>query len=406
LDTGLFIALRYLFAKKSHNVINVISAISAAGIAIGSAALILILSVYNGFDRIIRDNLSDLDPDILVTSTGGDFFVPEGAVFDSILDDERISTVSSVLEANVFVSYGERQALARAKGVDRVYEEESPLASHVSSGEFAIYRGDIPLAAVGAGLAYEMGISPRFLEKIELYYPKSTAGGSLLGLVSALGCVRVVPGSIFSVGSGTDASLMIVPLESMRELVGCSDRAVSGVELRLGDASQTDAVREELAAALGEGFSVRDRYMQNSSIYKMMKYEKLAIFLILIFVVIIVAFNIFGSLSMLIIEKTEDIGTLRAMGAEDSLLRRIFLLEGWMISLLGLAVGLLVGVGLTIVQQHFGLIKMPQGFFIQAYPVELQTLDIFLTAAGVALIGFAVAFFSSSRIPHNYLDFV
>ncbi len=397
MDTGLFIALRYLFAKKSHNVINVISAISAAGIAIGSAALILILSVYNGFDRIIRDNLSDLDPDILVTSGDGSLFVPQGAVFDAILDDERIATVSSVLEADVFISYGGRQSIARAKGVDEVYAEESPLASHLSAGEFALYRGDIPLASVGSGLAYDMGISPRFLEKIELYYPKSSGGSPLLGPSSALGCVSLVPGSIFSISSGTDASLMIVPLESMRELVGRSEGAVSGVELRLRNSSQTDALRRELAAALGDGFSVRDRYMQNSSIYKMMKYEKLAIFLILIFVVIIVAFNIFGSLSMLIIEKTDDIGTLRAMGAKSGMIRRIFLLEGWMISLLGLAAGLLAGVGLTLLQQHFGFIKMPQGFFIQAYPIELQAPDVLLTAAGVALVGFAVAFFSSSR---------
>ena len=399
MDTGLFIALRYLFAKKSHNVINVISAISAAGIAIGSAALILILSVYNGFDRIIRDNLSDLDPDILVTASGGgDFFVPEGSVFDAILEDGRIASVSSVLEADVFVSYGGRQAIARAKGVDEVYEEESPLASHIAAGEFSLYRGDVPLAAVGSGLAYEMGISPRFLEKIELYYPKSTGGSPLLGPSSALGCVRLVPGSIFSVSSGTDASLMVVPLEAMRSLTGCAAGEVSGVELRLVDSSQTSAVRKELAAALGDGFSVRDRYMQNSSIYKMMKYEKLAIFLILIFVVIIVAFNIFGSLSMLIIEKTEDIGTLRAMGARDSMVRRIFLLEGWMISLLGLAVGLVFGVGLTLLQQHFGLVKMPQGFFIQAYPIELQAPDVLLTAVGVSLIGLAVAWFSSRRL--------
>ncbi len=398
MDTGLFIALRYLFAKKSHNVINVISAISAAGIAIGSAALILILSVYNGFDRIIRDNLSDLDPDIFVSASGGGFFVPEGEAFEAILEDSRIASVSSVLEADVFVSYGGRQAIARAKGVDEVYAEESPLASHVSSGEFALYRGEVPLAAVGSGLAYEMGISPRFLEKIALYYPRSSGGNPLLGPASALGSVRLVPGSIFSISSATDASLMIVPLEAMRTLVGRSDAAVSGVELRLSDPSQTGEVRRELSAALGESFSVRDRYMQNSSVYKMMKYEKLAIFLILIFVVIIVAFNIFASLSMLIIEKAEDIGTLRAIGARDSVIRRIFLLEGWMISLLGLLVGLAVGVALTLLQQHLGLVKMPQGFFIQAYPVELQAADVLLTAAGVALIGLAVAWFSSRRL--------
>ena len=399
MDVGLFIAFRYLFAKKSHNVINVISAISAAGIAIGTAALILILSVYNGFDGIIRANISDLSADLLVRSDDGSLFPADSSVFSCLESDGRVQSVSRVLEENVFITYGDRQGIATAKGVDSVYERSSPLASHVTAGTFSLHKGELAQVCAGAGLAYDMGINPRFLERLVLYYQKNAAVSPLLGPVSALGSESLVVGGLFSVSSATDASLLIVPLEVMRRLLGRGDEdVVSALELRVKDGTDIRRLRSGLAPVLGPGFKVEDRYMQNSSLYKMMKYEKLAIFTILLFVVIIVAFNIFGSLSMLIVEKGDDISMFRAMGARQSFVRRVFLLEGWMISLCGLGVGLVCGVGLALLQQHFGIIRMPGGFFIQAYPVQLQPVDVLLTAAGVALIGFAVAFISSSRL--------
>ena len=399
MDAGLFIAFRYLFAKKSHNVINVISAISAAGIAIGTAALVLILSVYNGFDNIIRSNISDLTPDLMISSSDGGLFVPDGPAFERLLTDGRVASSASVLEKNVFVSYGEKQGIARAKGVDGVYESVTPLASHITAGTFSLHKGELPQASVGAGMAYDMGINPRFLELLVLHYPKGGSANPLLGPSSALGSESLVVGSLFSISSETDAGLVVVPIDVMRSLLGAGDRAlVSGVELRTEPDVDVQELRRELSASLGPGFKVEDRYMQNSSLYRMMKYEKLAIFTILLFVVVIVAFNIFGSLSMLMVEKEEDIAMLRAMGGRPSFVRRIFLLEGWMISLLGLAAGLVAGVALALLQQHLGLVKMPGGFFIRAYPVELQLPDVLLTAAGVALIGFIVAFLSSSRL--------
>lgn len=395
MDSGLFIALRYLFAKKSHNVINVISAISAAGMAIGTAALIIILSVYNGFNLIIEDNLSDLDPDILIEKTDGSRFIPEGEGFERILEDERILSVSSVLEDNVYLKYDQSQGIARAKGVDMVFEEESPLASHVSLGEFKLHDGELEMAAVGASLAYEMGINPRFVDRLELYYPGKSGGMSIFGPAMSLSSVKLKPSCLFSINSEIDSELVIVPIESMRRLLG-EEEKISGVELRIAEGTTKTLVRE-LSEQLGPEYEVLDRYAQKPLIYKMMRYEKLAIFIILIFVVIIIAFNIFGSLTMLIIEKKEDIATLRALGAGDALIKRIFVLEGWMISLLGLLTGLIAGVGLTLVQQHFGIIKMPGGFFIQAYPVVLKWSDVVITAAGVALVGYVIALLSASK---------
>lgn len=391
-----YIAKRYLFARKSHNVINVISAISAVGMAVGTAALILILSVYNGFDRIIKDNLSDLDPDILVTASSGKYFVPRGDAFLSLMDDVRIQSISSVLEDNVFVNYGGRQGIAKAKGVDFVYESTTPLASHVVEGDFKLHDAGIPHAAVGEAFAYSLGIHPRFLEPMQIYYPERGRSINLINPESSLNSVRIWPCCLFSISSEVDAELMILPIEDMRKLLGL-DEEVSGLELRLAPGESAAKVRSSLERSLSGDFQVLDRYQQHPAMYRMMRYEKLAIFLILVFVVIIVAFNIFGSLSMLIIEKDGDMDTLRAMGATDATVRRIFVLEGWLISLLGLAAGLVTGLGLALLQQKSGMIKMPGNFLVQAYPVVLQLKDVVATALGVALTGLSISLFAAVR---------
>ena len=388
-----FIAGRYLFAKKSHNVINIISAISAIGMAVGTAALIIILSVYNGFDSLIRSMMSNVEPDLLITPATGKTFVPDDSTFDWIYDQPSVKNMCCVLEEQVFISYDGKQSLARAKGVDWVYEEESPLKGHMRDGEFKLHRGDVPLAAVGAGLAYELGISPRFLSPVEIYFPTRTGRISLANPAASIESVRVYPSGLFSVNNDVDAELLIVPIEKMQELLEYEDE-VSAVEIRLTEDSPKDELKrlqKEIGARLGPGFRVKDRFQQNESLYKMMKYEKAAIFMILIFVIIIIAFNIFGSLTMLIIEKKEDIRTLRSMGAPDSLIRKIFVLEGWFISLAGLAGGLVIGVGFAALQQAFGIIKMPGHFVVQAYPIILSWSDILLTAVGVAVIGYLIA---------------
>ncbi len=394
MNTAFHIAWRYLFARKSHNVINLISAVSAAGMAIGAAALILILSVYNGFDRIIESNLSDLDPDILVTSAEGRRFIPDAGLVERLESDGRISSVCRVLEENVLLVYGDKQGIALAKGVDSLYEQVSPLASHLTAGEFSLHFGDVPQAAVGVSLAHEMGISPSFLDKLALCYPRRGAGIPLAGLSSSLGSVSVKPSCLFSINSQTDAGTVIVPIETMRRLLD-EPEAISGLELRTAAPAGRKLFRE-LESDLGPEYRLLDRRMQRPAIYKMMSYEKLAIYSILIFVVMIVAFNIFGSLSMLKIEKSGDMQTLRAMGADRKFTRRIFVYEGWLVSLAGLAAGLLTGVGAALVQQHFGVVKMPRGFMISAYPCVLEFGDVLLTAAGVALIGFLISLLAAS----------
>ena len=389
----LFIAGRYIFAKKSHNVINIISAISAIGMAIGTAALIIILSVYNGFDALIRSMLSNVEPDLMIVPSTGKVFTPEGETYDWIYDQESVRTMTCTLEEQVFINYDGKQSLVTAKGVDWVYEEETPIRNNLVEGEFKLHKGDIPLAAVGAVLAYELGLSPRFLSPIEVYYPNRKSRISMANPLASLESIKVWPSCTFSVNNDIDAQLILLPIEKMRELLEYDDE-VSAVEIRLAegtDSKELKRLKNEISERLGEGFLVKDRFQQNESLYKMMKYEKAAIFLILIFVIIIIAFNIFGCLSMLIIEKRPDIETLSSLGASDKLIRRIFVLEGWMISLAGLAAGLVIGIIFSLLQQHFGFIKMPGHFLVQAYPIILSLKDVLITAAGVATVGYLIA---------------
>ncbi len=388
-----FIAKRYLFAKKSHNVINIISAISAIGMAIGTAALIIILSVYNGFDSLVKSMMSNVEPDLLITPATGKVFVPEGETYDWIYGQPTVKNMCSVLQEQVFIGYDGQQGFARAKGVDWIYEEESPLRDHIIDGEFRPRRGDVPHASICSGLAYSMGINPRFVSGIEIYFPSRTRKISMTNPISSIEAIKVWPSSIFAINNEVDADLMILPIEEMRELLEY-DNEVSAVEIRLTDGAgheELKRIQKEISSRLGPDFKVRDRFQQNESLYKMMKYEKAAIYMILIFIIIIIAFNIFGSLSMLIIEKRPDISTLRSMGAQDKLIKNIFVLEGWMISLVGLAAGLVLGISFALLQQHFGFIKMPGNFLIQAYPVILSWPDILITAIAVAAIGYLIA---------------
>lgn len=396
-----YIASRYLFAKKSQNVINIISAISAVGMAVGTAALIIVLSVYNGFDSLVKSMMGTVEPEIMVTPAEGKYFIPEGDAYDWLYDNPQVASICGTLQENVFVLYENRQATALVKGVDGIYEEESRLGGHIVRGEFSLHRGDIPLACTGSVLAHNLGINPAFLAGIEIYYPSRTRRISAANPAASLESVTVWPSGVFSVNSEVDGRLMIVPIETMRELLELEDE-VSAVEIRLTEEaasskSTTSKIIRELQDRLGDGFVVKDRFRQNESLYKMMKYEKAAIYMILVFMLIVISFNIFGSLSMLIIEKKDDIGTLRSLGAPDGLIRRIFRLEGWLITLSGLFGGAVIGIAVALAQQRFGLLKMPGSFLIEAYPVILNPADIVLVCLTVAAIGYLITIVPSRK---------
>ncbi|MBR1538617.1 MAG: ABC transporter permease [Bacteroidales bacterium] len=390
-----FIARRYLFAKKSLGVINIISIIAAAGIAIGSAALVIILSVYNGFDGVVRDLNDAFTADVLVTPAQGKVFVRDGR-FDALQEDPRIKSVCGVLEENVFVQYGDRNKVVTARGVDSLYEQVTSLRDYLVEGSFDLTFGDLNQVVLGRIVALELGARPAFLQPMTAWFPSRTQQVDLLNPLASLRQEKLHPAGIVSLDQDFDQKYMFLPLGALRGLLEYDDE-VSAVEIYLNDSGldrkglASRPLMTSLRTTLGEDFVVRDRQQQNTTLYKLLKYEKIAIYLILLFVMLIISFNIYGSLSMLIIEKRDDIATLQAMGADEGLISRIFVREGWIISLLGIVTGVVTGLVVCLLQQRFGWVKMPGSFVVDAYPVVVQPSDILIIIVGVALIGWIIS---------------
>lgn len=401
MNLPLFIARRYLFARKSHNVINIISAISSAGMAVGTAALIIILSVYNGFDALVKSMLSTTVADYVIVPSQGKFFVPDGPVYDWMYDDARIGSVCTVLQDNAFVSYDGRQGTSLVKGVDEIYEEETPLADgSFCNGEFRLRLGERRYAAVGAGLARSLGLSHHFRAGLDMYYPNTAVRFSVVNPLASLNSETVWPSCEFSVNPDMDNTVIMVSRDVAQSLFGRSDDEVSMVEIRLASelgAREQRQLRREIESRLGPEYRLLDRTQQNPEVYKMLRYEKASVYFIMIFVVLILGFSIFGSLTMLIIEKKDDIATLRAMGADKSLIRRTFVLEGWLITVLGMAAGMVIGIAFCLLQQHFGFIPMPGNFVVDAYPVHLMWQDVLLSSVSIALMGYLIALVPGRR---------
>lgn len=390
-----FIAKRYLFARKSHNVINIISIISAAGIAIGCAALVIILSIYNGFDTLVRELYDSTSPDLLITPAKGKTFAAEGEVFDALRSDPELVGYSEILEENVYLMYGDNHAVAVARGVDGSYGEVSGLENYVTSGEFKLYEATFPRMVLAAKVSGQLGVNINFLTPVQAVYPASGDSLNFLDPVSMLHRERIFPSGTVSVDEDFDGRYVFIPRETLARLTGHD--GISCIELRYSpevlaaNGAVNGSVRRSVARKLGDGFVVKDRFQQNESLYKVMKYEKLAVYCILVFVMLIISCNALGSLSMLIIDKREDIEILRSMGATGRQLRRIFRMEGWMISLLGTVIGIAVGLLVCFLQARYGIVKLPGNFVVDAYPVAVQWGDVLATFGIVAAIGAIMA---------------
>ena len=398
MNTTFFIARRYLFAKKSHNVINIISAISAAGIAVGCAALVIILSIYNGFDDLLKGMFDSYTPDVVVTPDTGKVFTPDSSVLASLAAREEVASVSEVLEETVFLKYGDKEAIVTARGVDSVYQNVTGLAQYVVQGTFNLKDGDVDQMVLGSAIAQNLRLSTAFLTPLEVYFPSRTARVSLSDPTAALRKVRLFPAGIIALEKNFDEQYVYMPISALREVLEYTDE-VSMLEIRVGreylnkDGAVSAGFQKDITKLFGNGYRVRNKFQQNESLYKMMTYEKLAIYLILLFVVLIISCNVFGSLSMLIIEKQDDIEILRSMGADTRTINRIFTTEGWMISLLGAAAGIIIGVAVCLAQQYLHLVRLPGSFIVSYYPVHLQLVDILIIFFSVAAIGYVMSHF-------------
>lgn len=373
-----------------------------AGVAIGTIALIVVLSVFNGFDNLVQSLFNSFDPDLKITSVIGKTFPSNNEKIQMLEKADGILFLTEVVEENALLKYDERQYIATIKGVDENFVKMSGIDSMIIDGDFTLVKDGKPYAVIGQGVAFNLAVGLNFISPVIFYVPRNT---KLISMNPAMAFNRkyIFPSGIFAIQQDFDSEYVIVPLFFARDLLGYTNE-VSAIEIKVDPAYETSVVQENIKELLGPDFSVKNRFEQQELLYKIMKSEKWAIFLILTFILVIASFNVIGSLTMLIIEKKKDIGILRSMGTSLSMLRRIFLYEGWMISLFGAFSGLILGTLICWVQQHFGIIKL-QGsgsFVIDAYPVSIEMLDVMWVFLTVLLIGYLAAWYPVRYITKRF----
>lgn len=403
MNLSLYIARRYLLGKKSRNAINIISAISVVGVLTGTMALVIVLSVFNGFDSVVKSLFNTFDPEIRITATEGKTFDP-GNKLGELQALPGVEAVSRILEENVLLLYDEKQHIATMKGVDENYSSVSGIDSMVYEGSMTLEKNGRPYVVVGQGIAYQLKLNLAFINPLYIYTIDRKARVNMSRPEESIRRDFIYPSGIFAIEQDFDSRYVLVPLDFARELLSYPSE-VSSLELKLDPAHDPAGVQVEIGNLMGPDFQVKNRAQQNELFYRVMRSEKWAIFLILTFILVIASFNIIGSLSMLIIDKRSDIATLRNMGAGRRLIERIFLVEGWLISFTGSLLGLVLGTGISWIQQRFGLIKLAGSgsFVIDAYPVKIVATDILLIWATVLLIGLLAARYPVRQISRKYL---
>ena len=406
MDFSFYIAKRYLFSKKSHNAINVISGVSVCGITLATLALVCTLSVFNGFQDLVTTMFTAFDPELKITAVSGKVFDAQDDRIQSLRQMPEVEVFSESLEDNVMVQYKDRQAMAVIKGVEDNFSQLTAIDSILyGRGEMVLHDEVVAYAIPGIELVSILGTGVRFLDPLEIYAPKR---GSKINVTSPASSFNSdylhSSGLVFAVNQQKyDASYILTSLKFARNLFQY-DTEVSSVELKLTPDANINKVQEEIARLLGEDFLVLNRYEQQADTYRIMEVEKLISYLFLTFILLIACFNVIGSLSMLIIDKRADVVTLRNLGANDETIKRIFLLEGCLISFLGALIGVVLGVALCLVQQEFGLISLGGGdsagaFVVDAYPVNVQLTDVLLVLLTVLVISFL-----SVQYPVRYLS--
>ncbi|MDO8930219.1 MAG: FtsX-like permease family protein [Bacteroidota bacterium] len=406
MKTAFYIARRYLISKKSVNVINIISGVSVAGVTVGTFALVVILSVFNGLDTTIKSLFSSFDPDIKISASIGKSFDMKDGNFYAISQLPEVASVTPVIEEDALLRYGERQYFATVKGVPVEYSQTPGLdSSFITVGKFILEADQIPFAVVGQGVAYFLSVGLNFSDPIHIYTLKKGTRGQP-SLQNAFIHSSIYASGIFSNQQEIDSKYILVPFDFAGELFQMNGR-VTAVEIALKEGVSDKVAKVEIESVLGENFVVKTQFEQHELFYRVMETEKWAIFLILGFVLVIASFNILGSLSMLIIDKKADIAILQSMGANQKLIRTIFLFEGWMISLAGAVFGLIFGILICWIQIEFGILKIPgnEGAFIfSSYPVEIRITDLMAVFLLVSGIGFLAAWYPIRFISGKFLN--
>jgi lipoprotein-releasing system permease protein len=400
---SVYIAKRYLFAKKSRNAINIISAVSVAGVAVGTMALIIVLSVFNGLEGMVSTIFNTFDPDLKITAAEGKVFIPDSASLIKLSEINGISAYSLTLEENALLRYGDRQFIATVKGVDDNFMKVTALDSSMWDGEFRLKtEKNYPRAVIGVGVANYLGIRVNFVSPLFINVLRRT-GSANLNPEDAVTKKYIFPSGIFEIEQEFDSKYVFVPLDFAHELLEYTTE-ISSIEIKTAGSENIDKVQNSVKTIFGRSFLVKNRLEQQEIFYRVMRSERLAIFIILTLILLIASFNIIGSLTMLIIEKERDIEILKSLGADNSLIRKIFIFEGWMISIIGALAGIVLGFIICWIQQHFGLIKLnSESLVMNAYPIIMKFKDFIIVPSMVLLIGYWAAWYPVRFLTKKYL---
>ena len=385
-------ALKYLTSRKSHSVINIIATVSLLAVVVPVAAMVILLSVFNGFESLVRDLYKVIDADIEVTTDGG-FAVSDTLLRQKVEGVEGVDATSFIVERQALLSYRNNRVAVRLRGVDERYREVVPIEAHTSLGNCELQLGELDRLMLGEGVAYELGMFSMVAGDVEVY---SLGGGQIGSLLPtfAMRSERLDVCGAFVLDQQHASSLALTSLRAANRIFGIEERA-DKLLVKVADGESHRKVAEELQCALGESYEVVLREDKNESFYAIMRYEKWAIFFVSMLVLVVASLSIIGTVIMLVIEKQDERSTLLSMGADNGFIRGIFVREGLLIAGLGGVIGLILGVAITLAQHHFGFVKMPNGnFLVENYPVELQTMDllvIFVVFVAVALAVSVVA---------------
>lgn len=405
MNFSFYIARRYLFSRKKTNLINLISAISVVGLVVGTMGLIIGLSGFNGFDSLIKSLFSTFDAELRITIKEGKSFSTAGANFDNLKRLPGIAYYAEIVEDNALLLYDERSVFATIKGVSKEYLQFSGIDSMIVEGEFRLQDAKNNYAVLGEVIATDLGVSITQEEPISIFVPKKGRETSLLPNGN-FNQKLIYPSGIFSIQQELNSKYVIVPINFAREIFEMPEN-VSAIELKLKEGTSEKEIKTAIAALLGNGFEIKNRYQQHDYLYKTMKSEKYATYLILILILVIASFNIVGSLTMLILDKKEDISILQSMGADRNTIRNIFLFEGWLISFIGAILGTVAGLALCQAQISFGLVKLAgasSSFIVDAYPMQIVFSDIVLIVISVSTIGFLAAWYPVRFISRKLFD--
>ena len=395
------IAWRYLFAKKQFNAIHIITAISSVAVGVVTAAMICVLSVMNGFGVMVEKMFSEFDPDLRIVKNEGKTFHFSRSSKAELQALPSVSLVSESISETALACFEDKQMPVQLMGVDSCFKQLTGIENIIVDGEYEVFDGAFDRAVLGQGLAWKLGIGARFIHGIEVYAPKRTGKVNMLRPDANFNHEVCYISGIFAVNQQKyDEQMMLVDIDLTRRLLDYDSTEVSALHVAVNEGYSIQKVKREISAVLGEGYLIQDRYEQQEDFFRILRVEKLLTTLLLVFILLIAIFNGIGSLSMLIIDKERDIQTLSHLGASEHTIRRIFLLEGWMVSALGAMGGMVVGLTICLLQQHLGLLQLGNGteYVLSAYPVAVQASDVLLVSIVVLALGAIAAWIPTRKL--------